>query len=274
MSARSRFVGLAYRTHGDLCMSKSTLLTQSRGRESTFATVLVGPDQTRFVVHENLLVHYSKFFHAALTGKFKEAEDKTVKLEEDDPDIFELFVHWLYYQRFPDKVYGDNEGILALWTIDDDDDYQSSPSDNCVYLHIFGDKYEVEKLRCDTINELVQMILSDPGTGLCGAASMRTAFRDLPGGSPMRQLIIDAHYRHGDSNEYDDLEDYDCIPFLHGVWRKYTAATIQAMEGDPHVLHNEIESCDYHNHKTDEEKETCKKEQEQSKKCKCGKEST
>jgi hypothetical protein len=72
-------------------------------------------------------------------------------------------VHWLYYQRFPDEVHGDNARILELWTgiIDDgdnkdnddndddnNDDNPCDPADNCVYLHIFGDKYEVEMLRC------------------------------------------------------------------------------------------------------------------------------
>lgn len=67
----------------------------------------MGPDHVRFVVPESLLVHYSKFFRAALTGNFSEAKDKTVKLEEDDPKMFELFVHWLYYQSFPVKSIGD-----------------------------------------------------------------------------------------------------------------------------------------------------------------------
>jgi hypothetical protein len=118
------------------------------------------------------------------------------------------------------------------------------------------------------------LLLSDDVKGWYGSAPIRAAFRDLRDGSPMRQLIIDAHYRYGDPNLYENLERYDCIPFLHGVWRKYAAASIQAMNGDPDVFNNDIDICDYHNHEADEEKEACKKEQEQSKKCKSCKEST
>ena len=49
-----------------------------------------------FVVREDLLTHYSEFFRAALTGGFKEAADKIVTLKDEDPDVFGVFVHWLY----------------------------------------------------------------------------------------------------------------------------------------------------------------------------------
>lgn len=38
-----------------------------------------------------------KFFRAALTGKFKEAKEKVVRLHDTDPEVFECVVHWLYY---------------------------------------------------------------------------------------------------------------------------------------------------------------------------------
>lgn len=78
------------------------LLIQTRAADASFATIIIGKEEKKFVVHEHLLTHYSDFFRAALTGDFKEAEDKIVRLEEEDPTVFEFFVHWLYYQRFPD----------------------------------------------------------------------------------------------------------------------------------------------------------------------------
>lgn len=58
-----------------------------------FATIIVGEEKAKFVVHEALLAHYSKFFHAALQGNFQEAETKTVTLGDESQKIFELFVH-------------------------------------------------------------------------------------------------------------------------------------------------------------------------------------
>jgi hypothetical protein len=103
-----------------------------------------------------LLIHYSKLFRAALTGETSEAKGKTVELEEDDPDFFKMFIHWLYYQRFLSKDAGDDEDIMALWS-----DQNATPmrTDQCGFLHAFGDKYEIEKLGLDTVNELVRIAL-------------------------------------------------------------------------------------------------------------------
>jgi hypothetical protein len=68
-------------------------LTLYSAAEPKFATVLVDEPEKRFVVHEHLLTHYSEFFRAALTGRFKEAEEKVVKVRDTAPDIFECFVH-------------------------------------------------------------------------------------------------------------------------------------------------------------------------------------
>ncbi|KAF1939775.1 hypothetical protein EJ02DRAFT_351559, partial [Clathrospora elynae] len=64
--------------------------------EATFATIIVGQGEVHFVVHESLLTQRSKFFRAALTGRFKEDADKIVRLQDEEPSHFEFFVHWLY----------------------------------------------------------------------------------------------------------------------------------------------------------------------------------
>jgi hypothetical protein len=68
--------------------------------KSIFATILAGKSQKRFTVHKSLISHHLELFHAALTGRLKEAQDKTVTLQDDEVAIFEFFLHWLYYQRF------------------------------------------------------------------------------------------------------------------------------------------------------------------------------
>lgn len=60
--------------------------------------VLVGPSPpTIFSVHENLIRSSSAFFDAATRGVWKESAARQVLLPEDDPEIFELYLHWLYY---------------------------------------------------------------------------------------------------------------------------------------------------------------------------------
>ncbi|KAF2470311.1 uncharacterized protein BDR25DRAFT_171249, partial [Lindgomyces ingoldianus] len=55
-----------------------------------------GDDQRSFDVHESLITSRSRFFCNAMNGKWKEAEERTVALLEDDPIVFELYLQCLY----------------------------------------------------------------------------------------------------------------------------------------------------------------------------------
>ncbi|KAF2833873.1 hypothetical protein CC86DRAFT_415864, partial [Ophiobolus disseminans] len=227
-------------------------------RDAAFANILVGPKQVKFIVHENLLVQYSEFFRAALTGKFKEAEEKTVKLEEDDTTTFELFVHWLYYQRFPNKAHGDHNELIKLYHDDLD-----CGTNSCIQLHVFGDKYGVKRLKEDSLDELINITLSGNNHCLTDADDVKLAFEHLPERSPMCRLIIDSHCLYGDPRRYQAFAAYTCIPFLHGVWLRHSDLLMKSEEEDQ-VQSPDITRCDYHEHENDEEKEACKKKQKRA----------
>jgi hypothetical protein len=44
--------------------------------------VEVGPDRKRYHVHKTFLTHYSEYFRKALRGKWKEAKEGLVKLDD------------------------------------------------------------------------------------------------------------------------------------------------------------------------------------------------
>lgn len=77
----------------------------SRGIE--IAKVLVGTDEKEYTIHKDLLCKSSAFFERALDGHFSEAQTKTIRLPEDEPDIFNILVDWLYTGSctFDDKCY-------------------------------------------------------------------------------------------------------------------------------------------------------------------------
>lgn len=54
-----------------------------------------------FKVHLNLLVAKVPYFEKMFRGGFREAEERKAHLPEDDPDVFGLFVEWLYRERLP-----------------------------------------------------------------------------------------------------------------------------------------------------------------------------
>ena len=58
---------------------------------------LVGGDAPkRFIVHEGLVKPRSDFVRLALRGDWKEAQERTIPLPEDDPNIFSVYQRWLY----------------------------------------------------------------------------------------------------------------------------------------------------------------------------------
>jgi hypothetical protein len=213
------------------------------------------------VVHEHLLTHYSGFFRAALTGGFKEAEDKTVKLKEDQPLTFELFVHWLYYQRFPDKSKGDADEITSAWANGDDEiNYGWTKSRNLINLHVFSDRYNIPQLFQKSMDELYWHITQDCAM-LPPVASIDTAFSALDQESPMCRYLVHVHCcTKREEWEVLDREDYP-EDFL---WKALLRYADIATKGETKVYWK-LKLCDYHNHVTDEEQEACKKEQKRRK---------
>ena len=87
--------------------------------------VYVGPGDRCWMLPTNLLCHLSSFFKAALKTGFKEADKKRVVLKDDEPEVFRLFVVWLYSgsvqgMEFPDIwlekawIFGDKIGAPAF----------------------------------------------------------------------------------------------------------------------------------------------------------------
>ncbi|THY74991.1 hypothetical protein D6C95_10055 [Aureobasidium pullulans] len=80
---------------------KATPAKKLLGTELTFILLGDGPKASRktFVVHKNLLMTVSGFFAMGLTSSFKEADTGIFEMEEEDPDVFSIFIHWIYFNR-------------------------------------------------------------------------------------------------------------------------------------------------------------------------------
>ena len=57
---------------------------------------MVGAEQAILKVSTKLLVQKSPFFKGALTGNFKEADERKIVLEGFSTDVFCLYLRWLY----------------------------------------------------------------------------------------------------------------------------------------------------------------------------------
>ncbi|RAO65898.1 uncharacterized protein BHQ10_001910 [Talaromyces amestolkiae] len=64
---------------------------------------LLGKGKERFFVHEKLIRASSPFFDKVMSATCLESMQHTgtIQLSEDEPEIFGIYVHWLYYNKLP-----------------------------------------------------------------------------------------------------------------------------------------------------------------------------
>ena len=59
-------------------------------------TIRVGDEKYPFLIHKEVICHYSDYFHAMFKGSFSEAETGVVDLPEDEVAVFKMFECWIY----------------------------------------------------------------------------------------------------------------------------------------------------------------------------------
>lgn len=126
-------------------------LTRHSFTDTTFVTVLIGPDEKPFHAYKSLLCQVSTFFRAALEGQFKEGADNVVKMPEERETTFKMFLRWLYFEytgtECPDNLERDPERKLFARMRD------------LVELYSLADRLGIETLTADTVKEFHKLII-------------------------------------------------------------------------------------------------------------------
>lgn len=145
------------------------------------ATILVGPEKEKFVVHRALLCSKSVYFNKALFGPFKESETGIVKLKDTSSVLFRIFVTWIYEDKVRYTAANDSSSIEKDFEHDNDefeDDDSDSEVDACgdgeqgldedapftwpchilVKLHVFADRFDIRALRASMIDILYERL--------------------------------------------------------------------------------------------------------------------
>ncbi|KAF2625324.1 hypothetical protein BU25DRAFT_473880 [Macroventuria anomochaeta] len=223
-------------------------------RNAKFATVLVGSQHVKFTVHQDLLAFHSPFFRAALIGNFQEAQNKSVTLEEEDPQTFEFFVHWLYYKRLPNEADAPVE-LLSIWA--GEDDRGGLETGNLIRVYIFSEKYDIAALKTCALDDLYNH-MTNPCVGLASSSQIGYAIDNLPSNSPMCRYLVDEHCHFATAGVWEDLAalNYPSI-FLERVLCRYTEYAHGGLEWD-----NSMPLCEYHEHKDMAERRSCEAKRE------------
>ena len=184
-----------------------------------------------------------------MTGKFKEAVDRTVTLQEDDPLVFEFFVHWLYHKGLPTK---NNAPVELLGDWNHETDGGGLRTGNLIHLYVLGDRYDIAELKLLALSTLF-LHMESIDTGLPSCSQIRYAFENLPTSSVLLRYLVDSYCHYAGACLWQNRTAHDFpSAFLDRVLTRYA----DCMHSD-RTSCDDLDLCSYHNHKNNEEKMNC-----------------
>lgn len=150
--------------------------------------VLVGKDETRFVVHQNLICERSDFFRAACEGDWRESSEKVVRLPEADIEPFSIYVAWLYTSNVDaSSELLINQGPKYVTALDNTD--RELILERLTDAYLLGDMLQDVKFRNALVDEV--MALVEALKWLPDVEALEDTWDRLPHGSTMAKLWVD-----------------------------------------------------------------------------------
>jgi len=145
---------------------------------------------------KDLLAYHSTFFAGALNGSFLEADSKTIKLQDEDPSVFEFFIQWLY----TGKAYFTDLCLSPEARDNADGRYTSI----LVRAWILADK-----LGCLALRDFVMICLVNLH---CQTINLRTsviriAYNNTTVNSKLRKWIVDQFWSDACNGAYTNLAE-------------------------------------------------------------------
>jgi len=162
----------------------------------------VGAEKRSFSIHKNLLCNAAPYFKAALDGGFAESKSQVLELPEDDEEVFERFVLWLY----TNKLLEENQTMEDVsWEI-------------LLGLYIFGEARGISGLQNEVIDTFID---KQEVADLIPTNRAPRIYENTPTDSPLRRLLVDwtAYQAILSPSEWDFEEEDDLCPkqFLYDV---------------------------------------------------------
>ncbi|KAF2704198.1 hypothetical protein K504DRAFT_442237 [Pleomassaria siparia CBS 279.74] len=151
---------------------------------SSFVKIHVGEGDSKqsFAIHQALICARSRFFEKALNGKWKEAEEKVVKLPEDDPIAFGLYEQLLYTGSLPSKPEATGSGASQEYVI-------------LSKLYVLAVKVQDIHAKCAATNAMLSRIreIQNGKRALPDATAINIIYAGTPGPCAARRLLVDMY---------------------------------------------------------------------------------
>ena len=222
------------RTHKPHQSHGSEMLMVYSDLYKTVVTVYVGPDSYAFTVYKELLCHDSPFFKAALEGSFKEGDEQTVSLPDDEVETFKIYQTWLNTLQL--RYNFDHEEWWLCFA----------------KIWVFADKIGSPTLKNRTVDALCATINSNDRLDWPSPRAVYYTFDNTSSDSPLRKLAVNyAYCMHKGSLSPSQLEEYP-IAFVCGLTSyllrhvQYCGLSCDSWGSLNEDLVENFESCQYH----------------------------
>lgn len=183
-------------------------------------------DGGTYMVQKALLCKTSRYFEAALEeGKFKEGQEKKLKLPGCSTKAFELLLYWICESSLPDPFEDIGEDPLPSGTARDGS--SDAAQLQLVQLWAVADRLLLLKLQNDIVRQLLRIFEEFS----IATATVQTAFEENPAESAIAKFILQ-QFAHDscDSKKYSSAEmgPLGAAPGFFHAFNKKTLSTARS----------------------------------------------
>lgn len=137
----------------------------------------VGKEKPKeFAIHENVIAPVSEFVQLALSNEWKEAQERTIPLPDDEPEVFNLLQNWLYTRSIP---------CSSTQNPDQETEYRV-----LVQAYILGDKFGITDFKDAVIDSIIFTLRT---TGRFDPRLANLVYENTMEHSPLRRLWQDIY---------------------------------------------------------------------------------
>ncbi|PNP57774.1 hypothetical protein THARTR1_01932 [Trichoderma harzianum] len=200
-------------------------------------SVTVGSsDPVTFSVHETLICRTSDYFKTAMKAHWETSTSGSITLKEEDPEIFEIYLHWLYFEILP--VRNDSPGLEG----------------NIEYVQLaksyalgeFLQDINFKDAALDAILIKTRSKASDGQSWIPFGSTIRHIYEGTPESSAARRLFVDLYTYHGHGDWLTNWANKDDLPkqFLLDL----AIAVLTQRSRPSNSLAQDKGACEYHEH--------------------------
>ena len=170
-------------------------------------------------------------------------------MKDEDPQIFQHFVHWLYYDKFPGESLDDDAGLVKQWQ--GQNIFDGRLSVNLMRLYVFGEKRIIPHLK-EICMAGIFGYFTRSGI-MISSPLVRFVFSNLPSTSPLLRFVIDHGYRRIIPERCETPEHWP-VEYLHGIMCRHALISKEIRDGTRQSNYK-LSLQDYQEPKTEQTKD-------------------